>query len=73
MGINQVLIDLAGMLEGFADGALRDFVESHALDAWGVAILILILIFILIFILTSGKVSFAKKVGEVGEVGEVAY
>src|SRR5207244_5685456 len=47
LGINQVLIDLAGMFKGLADGALRDFVEGHALDARGIAILILIFIFTL--------------------------
>ena len=31
--VDQVLIDLARMLEGFAHGALRDLVKRHALDA----------------------------------------
>ena len=33
--IHEILVDVAGVLESFTDGALRDFVESDAADALG--------------------------------------
>ena len=70
LGVDQVLINLARMLESFANRPLRDLVKGHPLDAGHVAIFLFT--FILIFTLTLlGRLLFlgAIVIQFVGQVG----
>jgi hypothetical protein len=71
--VDQMAIDVAGMLESGLDGALRDFVKGHAADALAIAVAFLLRLGISFF-LCLGRLFFlarlfAEFVGEMGGDG----
>ena len=68
LGVDQVTINVSGMLESGFDGALRNFVERHAADAGIIADVVRLLFGSLLPLLLFARV-FAQFIGQMRSDG----